>query len=343
MREDDVKTTRAAILALVALVAALLSACSENVSTSGPTSTPVRTASPAISTLAPTAAPPTTSHSPTVVPTSTAGALGRILLLRFPEPGPAEFFVINADGSDEKPFGPQVEYEARQVSPDESLLSIVGPNTQGMIVGGTIGLDGGGFLLFDNPEPSVNLACGVWAPDDRMACEAWNDDDPSLDGIRTVLASDGSDPQQLTTGRDVPCDYSPDGSQLAFVRQSPDGNGSTLMVVASEGGAPEPLLEGVAESGLPCDWAPDGSSILTATTDGELQVVTTEGDSAAFIGDGLDGFIFNGIWSSDGSHILLTMALEGEQGDVYTIAADGSDLQRITNSELLDEGITWLP
>ena len=208
-----------------------------------------------------------------------------------------------------------------------------------MIVGGTIGLDGSGFLLFDNPEPSLNLACGIWAPNDRLACEAWSDADPSLDGIRTVLASDGSDPQQLTTGRDIPCDYSPDGSQLAFGRESPDGNGSTLMVVASEGGEPQVLLEDAGG----CDWAPDGSSILTATTDGKLQVVTTEGDSATFVGDGLDGYIYNGVWSSDGSRILLTMGFVGEQADVYTIAADGSDLHQITHSHLLEEGINWLP
>jgi hypothetical protein len=313
-------TTRAA---MPALIAALLSACGGSVSTSEPTSDAVQTVSPVASTLAPTA--------------------GRILLQRFPESGPPEKYVVNADGSDEEPFGPRVDYETRQVSPDELLLSIVGPNSQGSLVGGTIGLDGSGFLLFENPEPSLNLACGIWGPNDRMACEAWSDDDPSLAGIRTVLASDGSDPQLLTTGRDVPCDYSPDGSQLAFVRENPDGNGNTLMVVASEGGEPEALLEDVAQSGVPCDWAPDGGSILTATTDGKLQVVTTEGESAAFIGDGLDGYIFNGVWSSDGSRILLTMALVGEQGDVYTVASDGSDLRRITDSALLDEGLTWLP
>jgi WD40 repeat protein len=316
-------TTRAA---MPVLIAALLSACGGSVSTSEPTFTARQSVSPAASTLAPT-----------------AGAPGRILLQRFPESGPPEKYVVNADGSDEEPFGPRVDYETRQVSADESLLSIVGPNSPGSLVGGTISVDGSGFLLFENPEPSLNLACGIWGPHDRMACEAWNDADPSLAGIRTVLASDGSEPQQLTTGSDIPCDYSPDGSKLAFVRENPDGNGSTLMVVASEGGEPAALLEDVAEAGLPCDWAPDGSSILTATTDGKLQLVTTEGDSAAFIGDGLDGYIFNGVWSSDGSRILVTMAFVGEQDDVYTIAADGSDLQRITDSELLEEGLTWLP
>jgi Tol biopolymer transport system component len=264
-------------------------------------------------------------------------------LQRFPESGPPEKYVVNADGSDEQPFGPPVDYETRQVSPDESLLAIVSMNSEGMLVGGTIGVDGTGFLLFEDPEPTLNLACGIWAPDDRMACEGWNDDDPTVDGIYTVLASDGSDPQRLTTGRDSPCDYSPDGSQFAFVRGISDTDGGTLMIMDSEGGEPVALLEPVAASGLPCDWSDDGSSILTATTDGKLQLVTTAGDSTTFTGDGLDGFITNGAWSPDGSHILLTMALEGEQGDVYTIAADGSDLQQITHSELLDEGLTWLP
>jgi Tol biopolymer transport system component len=278
--------------------------------------------------------------SPTVGP---ALITGRILFLRFPESGVAEYFVVKADGSDEQTFGPRVEYETRQVSPDRSLLAIVGPNSQGIVVGGTIGVDGTGFHLFENPEPSLNLACGIWGPHNRLACEAWNDVDLSLDGIYTVLASDGSDPQQLTTGRDVPCDYSPDGTQLAFVRRSPDGNGSTLMVVAAAGGEPLVLLEEVAESGLPCDWSPAGSSILAPTTDGKLHLVTTEGDRSLVVGDGLDGYITNGAWSSDASRILLTMALPGEQGDVYTIAADGSDLHRITNSDLLEEGLTWLP
>jgi hypothetical protein len=318
------------------LIATLaLSACSGPVQ---PTAPPTPD-----STSHPTQAASLAAPSPTAVATGDAGPAGRILVLRFPEPGPAEYFVVNADGSDEEPFGPRVEYEARQVSPDESLLAVVGPNSEGLIVGGTIAVDGTGLLLFENPEPRLNLACGIWAPNDRMACEGWNDDDPSLAGIRTVLASDGSDPQLLTTGRDVPCDYSPDGSQLAFVRASPDDAGSSLMLMASEGGEPVAMLEDVAESGLPCDWSPDGTSILTTTTDGKLRVVTTEGHSTAFAGAGLDGYVYNGLWSSDGLRILLTMGFEGEQADVYTIAADGSDLQQITNSHLLEEGVGWLP
>ena len=142
-------TTRAVI---PALIAGLIAACSTGSSVTEPPSNQQRTASPVVSTSSPTA-PPASSPSRTVGPTSTAGTLGRILLLRYPEPGPAEYFVVNADGSNEQPFGPRVDYEGRQVSPDESLLAVVGPNSQGMIVGGTIGVDGSGFHLFANPEP----------------------------------------------------------------------------------------------------------------------------------------------------------------------------------------------
>lgn len=312
-------------VAVPLLTAALLSACGAGVSTPEPRSSPAQTESRAASTA------------------PSGGASGRILFLRYPESAPAEYFVVGADGSGEEPFGLPADYEGRQVSPNASLLAIVGPNSQGVFVGGTISVDGSGFRLFENPEPSLNLACGIWGPGDRMACEGWNDADPSVAGIRTVRASDGSDPQRLTTGRDTPCDYSPDGSQLAIVREGPDGKGGTLMVLPSQGGEPVALLGDVAAAGLPCDWSPDGSSILTATTDGKLQLVTPQGDSAAFVGDGRDGYIYNGLWSSDGSRILVTMGFKGEQADVYTIAADGSDLRRITNSHLLEEGITWLP
>jgi hypothetical protein len=330
-------------VAIPALVAALLSACSGVSSTPEAASGQLRTASPAASTASPTRPPPTTSPSTMVAPTLNAGALGRILLQRFPESGPVEKYVVNADGSDEQPFGPREDYETRQVSPDESLLAVVGPNSQGMIVGGTIAVDGSGFHLFENPEPSLNLACGIWAPHDRIACEGWNDDDSSVDGMYTALASDGSDPQRLTTGRDSPCDYSPDGSQLAFVREGQEEDSGTLMVVAAEGGEPVVLLEEVAAAGLPCDWSLDATSILTATTDGKLQLVSTHGHSATFVGNGLDGYIYNGLWSSNGSRILVTMSFVGHQADVYTVAADGSDLQEITNSEILEEGINWLP
>jgi Tol biopolymer transport system component len=171
-----------------------------------------------------------------------------------------------------------------------------------MLVGGTVGVDGNGFHLFPTPDPTLNLACGVWAPRDRIACEGWDDSDPSRTGIYTVGASNGSDPRRLTRHRDVTCEYSADGSRLAFVRTGADDTAGTLMLMDAEGGKSRAVLAG----------------------------------------DGLDGYSQGALWSPDGSHILFSMTLEADDFDVYTVATDGSDLNRIIDSDLLEEAANWL-
>ena len=254
-----------------------------------------------------------------------------------------EFFVANPDGSDETPFAPGKEFEARNLSPNGSRLALVAEDSPGAFVGGTVDVDGSAFRLFAHPDPSLNLACGVWASPRRLACEGWDDSDPSRAGIYTVRASDGGDPRRLTQDRDVPCDYSPDGSQLAFVRTAANPQFGTLMVMDAEGGDADPLLDDVALSGIACDWSPDGRSILAATGDGMMVTVTPSSESSPLIGDGIHGFALGGTWSLDGSHILFSMTFEGDQWDVYVAAADGSNLTRITDSELIEEGSIWLP
>jgi Tol biopolymer transport system component len=222
-------------------------------------------------------------------------------------------------------------------------LAIVAASDRGPLVGGSVGVDGSGYRLFASQDPSLNLACGVWAPERRMACEGWDDADPSRAGIYTVRATDGSDLQRLTSQRDVPCDYSPDGEQLAFIRVGDDDAVGTLMVMDAEGGHASPLFDGVALAGVACDWSPDGRSILTGSSDGTLYVVTPDGTGVPFIGQGIDGYASGGVWSLDGSHVLFSMTLEGEQFDVYTAQADGAGLTRLTDSELLEEAWAWLP
>ena len=152
---------------------------------------------------------------------------------------------------------------------------------QGLLVGGTVGVDGSGYRLFATTDPSLNLVCGVWAPRGRLACEGWDDGDSSRAGIYTVRASDGTDAQRLTRQRDIPCEYSPDGTQLAFVRTVADDGRGTLMVMDAAGGEARDLLDDVVLTGIPCDWSPDGSSIL-ASSAGALHFVTTRrGELAA--------------------------------------------------------------
>jgi hypothetical protein len=250
-------------------------------------------------------------------------------------------FSVSTDGSGETPFVPGKEFEVRNLSPDGSLLAISALNNHGLFVGGTVGLDGTGYRLFASADSSLNLVCGVWAPEGRLACEGWDDSDPSRAGIYTVRASDGSDPHRLTRQRDIPCEYSPDGTQLAFVRTVADDGRGTLMVMDAAGGKARTLLDDVVLTGIPCDWSPDGSSIL-ASSAGALHFVTLDGESSRLAGDGISGFAMGGLWSPDGSHVLFSMSLEDQQFDVYTAAADGSGLTPIADSDLLEESAYWL-
>ena len=110
-----------------------------------------------------------------------------------------------------------------------------------------------------------------------------------------------------------------------------------------KGGDADLLLDDVALSGIACDWSPDGRSILVATGEGAMVTVTPSSESSPLVGDGIDGIALGGTWSLDGSHILFSMTFEGDQWDVYVAAADGSNLTRITDSELIEEGSIWLP
>ncbi|HEX6401126.1 MAG TPA: hypothetical protein VF108_11765 [Actinomycetota bacterium] len=279
----------------------------------------------------------TNSGDPTEVPLE-----GRILFSRIMPSGEFLHFVVGTDGSGETPFAPGKEFEARNLSPNGSVLAISAPNEQGVLVGGRVGVDGTGYRLFESTDPTLNLVCGVWAPDDRLACEGWDDADPSRAGIYTVRASDGSDPKRLTRRRDVPCEYSPDGAELAFIRVGDDDTRGTLMVMDAQGGEPRSLLADVVLTGIPCDWSPDGGSILTASG-GALRFVRLDGTSSPLVGDGIDGYAMGGLWSPDGSHVLFSMAFEGQRSDVYTAAADGSDLTRVAGTDLLEESAYWLP
>ena len=225
-------------LAMYRIVASCLTACIASVGCTAETSSPTQASSTA-------AAAPMVST-----------AVGHLLILRYPSTGIGEFFVANIDGSDEQAFLPGEEFETRQLSPDNTRVAIVGPSEEGILTSASVDIDGRNRTDLVNDDPSLHLACGVWAPNERMACEGFDEATPSRSGIYTVSAEDGGDLQRLTHDRDVPCDYSPDGSRLAFIRTGSDEGVGTLMVMDADGGKPESLgsevfLTGIAATGRP--------------------------------------------------------------------------------------------
>ena len=284
--------------------------------------------------------PEATSTSATA---ATAPALpplpGRLVYGRFGPDG-VQLYIANTDGSDELALPEGVELPAW--SPTGEKLSVVGQSPQGLVFVGLLNPDGSGYTRFDSPDPTLNLGCGAWSPDaTRLACEGWDDDDPTRNGLYTVRASDGGDLARITThpsgGHDAPGGYTPDGSQIVFVRiDLEDEEHSTLMVVDAAGGPERELTD--TKVGLAAFVSPDGSQILTEA-DGSLLLVPIEGgDPTPIEIDAPPGsFATRGSWSPDGEHIVFSLALPGSALDIYTMRADGTELRQVTDTPAADE------
>ena len=266
---------------------------------------------------------------------------------------PDDAFVLytsRVDGGDEREL--LVDAELPRWSPDGTRLSVAAEGPQGPIFVGLINRDGTHYVRFDSPDPTLNLGCSAWSPDgERLGCEGWDDNDVSRNGIYTVRSSDGGDLRRITSapdGRhDIPGDYSPEGTQITFVRSGlSDEQHSTLMAVNIDGSSERRLTD--QPVGLGCDWSPDGSSIL-AEADGTLLVVPADGGESVPIELGRsDAYATGASWSPDGEHIVFSLRFQASSPDtsldIFTAFVDGSKLIQVTDTpDLAEVGPSWSP
>ena len=118
--------------------------------------------------------------------------------------------------------------------------------------------------------------------------------------------------------------YSPDGSQIAFVRQT-DGGEFTLWTMPADGGAAVALTPPGVSARHP-SWSPDGAHIVFdragATSGRDLWVVDATGG-------GLHSIVTHAgsdsepAWSPDGLHIAFTTDRYGGS-DIVTVTPDGA-------------------
>jgi hypothetical protein len=190
-------------------------------------------------------------------------------------------------------------------------------------------------------EPDLNLGCGDVSPDGtRIVLEGFGNEDDERNGIYTVRASYGGDLVRLTTGFDGPPSYSPDGSQVVFMRTKPgilpDGAGA-LFVVDADGGRPVRITPW-GTSFLDNDWSPDGEWILFQRPYGQLYLVHPDGSRMHRIpvqvpeGAGAR----QASWSPDGEWIVFSMQQDGGAA-IWAVRPDGSDLRPVTAPRGVDE------
>jgi WD40 repeat protein len=363
--------TRKVILAAAVLVA---SGCAATPQLSPPSSgaAPIGASRVPGSVLPSAAVAAAQSASPSVPPQPA----GRLAFSRFEGAFGTEApyigaFITRSDGTDERPLKMPIDVAvALPVWSSDGrrlLLDTLAPSSDD-VRAAVVNADGTGFGII---APAIDdLFCWDWSPDGGLLACSISSDTPDLDGIYTIHA-DGTDLLRLTTspfhhtvgsagecgGGDDRAVFSPDGSQIAFVRQrcgtgvNPSSDESAAIEVMNHDGTG--LREIVPQGGVKThggsliSWSPDGTTIALGSQAGELFLVNPDGTGLAQIPLPKDlgsHHAYGPEWSPDGTRLVFSMFVESKGStDLYTIAPDGSNLVQITNSDGAENFASWGP
>ena len=163
-----------------------------------------------------------------------------------------------------------------------------------------------------------------------------------VDGM-WVMNADGTDPVKLTDdlGLDYQAAWSPDGSRIAFMRET--DSGQDIYVVDSDGSDMRALTStGWSQAEEHPTWSPDGTRIVFDVVSGPtsshgLYGMSADGSGVTRLADGRAPS-----WSPDGSQIAFASSRDGNN-EIYVMNADGSEQTRLTNSDASDLYPVWSP
>jgi Tol biopolymer transport system component len=213
---------------------------------------------------------------------------------------------LDVGGSLEGDWGPQP-------SPDGSRLAFWSNRPGGGLL--VSDADGSHPVRMQLPLLAQPLSTVVaWSPDSKRLALAY---EPASDSSQTrvgVFEARSGAETPLGSGQNPT--WSPDGSRIAVTDatsngygiyvERPDGSGRVLV---SQGSSPV--------------WSPDGAHLLVV---GNELVVPAVGGAAVSLGR------FNAVaWTPDSARILATLTTHSEI-DLWSLAADGSDPQRIAEN-----------
>ena len=295
------------------------------------------------------AASPSTQPNPPTPVVSESAASGQILFTRTYDGDQQAIFGADADGSNEHRLSAPGEYCCLlRVSPDQARILVM-PGQDPLptpVTGGTLAIDGSGFVRLPLRDPSLNLVPQAWSPDGtRIAFEGWDNSQPGRTGVYTARAIDGGDLVRVTIAvgapHDIPLAYSPDGRQLVLYRSIriepgdlPADIGGSLWVVNVDGSKAHQIKTPGTAPGWWARWSPDGTKILFATErlrpDGALWTVRPDGSGLTKIFKDSHGRFPSGpTWSPDGSQIMFSLNPVSDTflhpaNGLYVITADGT-------------------
>jgi|GEM_PF-2790992 Periplasmic component of the Tol biopolymer transport system len=202
-----------------------------------------------------------------------------------------------------------------------------------------------------------------FSPDGRRIVFVARESDPFRGAAEGLWVLDVDNPggsvRQLTVrrvGADADPAWSPDGGRVFFTSDR-DGNREIYSVNAQTGDDLRRLTNDPADDAQPC-VSPDGRTVLFVSarggaanrriwranaTDGtDAQPLTLSAPALARLPLEGEGDFATPVYSPDGSRIAFFYG-SGDHYDLYTVAADGTDLRRLTRSASFGTALAWSP
>ena len=287
------------------------------------------------------------------------GPNGQIAFSRYVQDDNTVTYTVNPDGSHMQQLFPGFSGGPRW-SPDGSQVSVFAACTDGEenCAATIVDPDTGRFRQFKWPDPTLEtplrrrLVAGWHATALRVLRRDRPEPQRHLHhpGIRRAAACGGSRPILVAkTSRATTRPTASGSCSTASIRAAPPTrtwhSSSSMWMAAACGGSPPWGLPFWEDGGR---WSPDGTTILFDNRK-SLFVVRPDGSGLAKIPLVTHSFsrLQNPNWSPDGTKIvvsLFTRTSPGtEQAGIYTANADGSNIQRVTNSPTFDRDGDWGP
>jgi Tol biopolymer transport system component len=318
----------------------LVGACRGNVGTPSASGTigPSGSAGPE-DTFVQVSLPPTPTPAP---------GLGRIVFAQFQ--GLADHnnvYSMNPDGSDLRLLL-SGKHAIPRWSPDGTKVAVTTSSFHSTEFETIVNADGSGAHDLTRVDSSLALSCTAWSPGgDLLACEGWNPERAGREGIYTVNAADGSNLTRITTPsggiHDVPGDFSPDGTQIVFVRATYTPVLLGQLWMANVDGTNARKITDTL-TGYRVSWSPDGRWIAGSANGAllvfDLNDLTLEPRKIVIP----KGSAFDPRWSRDGTKLVFSFVRNGvSASDIWSVNADGSHAIRLTTDPRTDQFADWGP
>lgn len=198
--------------------------------------------------------------------------------------------------------------------------------------------DGTDSLLFAELDVYRNAGPAV-SPDGRWVAMSLQDEDRTLQVARV----DGTDVVPLDTQTESPS-WSPDGTQLTYVREVKGGWELRVVDVAGKG---EPVPLDSFPARVQPQWSPLGDEIAFVLSTQSLRAISLDGAKQRIIVPSHPDFWLGETcaWSPDGSALAYTRNADAKRSDpgVFVVSADGKQEHPVYDSDRYDEHPAWSP